>query len=198
MGERMPQQDQPDLNSAEARRVRERITVARARVLTALIDCDSEAAAAAELGMTTNGLKSHIRDLKAITGALFDWGSWSGGYTWTYNATSYVSIGNPTAGYSFSQFVARKSPQSLPTKWIISGVDVPSIYVSYGTSPQYPGAPITSDDGWSFYVGFAMCKYTGHCLPVYYGWCSAQLEGRVAQNSTYGERKQSQYPYVVY
>lgn len=47
-----------------------RITVARARILRELECHDSEAeAAAAALGLSMNGLRSHIRDLKGITGA---------------------------------------------------------------------------------------------------------------------------------
>lgn len=46
-----------------------RITVARARILRELECRDSEAEAAAALGLSMNGLRSHIRDLKGITGA---------------------------------------------------------------------------------------------------------------------------------
>jgi DNA-binding CsgD family transcriptional regulator len=46
-----------------------RITVARARILRELERHDSEAEAAAALGLSMNGLRSHIRDLKGITGA---------------------------------------------------------------------------------------------------------------------------------
>lgn len=46
-----------------------RITATRARILRELERHDSEAAAAEALGLSVNGLRSHIRDLKNITGA---------------------------------------------------------------------------------------------------------------------------------
>lgn len=50
-------------------RTLERITLARARVLRELGRHETGAAAAEALGLSRNGLRSHIRDLKEITGA---------------------------------------------------------------------------------------------------------------------------------
>lgn len=129
---------------------------------------------------------------------VFTWGAWSGGYTWTYQASSYVAFGSPTQGHSFSAFLVRKSPQVMPTKWVVSGLDTTPFFVNFASSPQTPVANITSDGGGAFVVGFAMCKFSSECAPIMYGWYSQQLEGRVPQNSTDGYRWQSQFPYVTY
>ncbi len=128
----------------------------------------------------------------------FTWGNWSGGYVWTYSATSYVAIASPGTGWHFSQFSARKTAQILPTKWIVSGVDTPGFYVSYSSSPQFPTANLTSDGGGSFWVGFAMCKNYNDCIPNSSGWVSQQLEAQVPLNGTSGSRRYSQFPQQWY
>lgn len=67
-GETMEPEPGPAMSPAPAK-VLTRITVARARILRELECRDSEAEAAAALGLSMNGLRSHIRDLKGITGA---------------------------------------------------------------------------------------------------------------------------------
>ncbi len=67
-GETMEPEPGPAMSPAPAE-VLTRITVARARILRELECHDSEAEAAAALGLSMNGLRSHVRDLKGITGA---------------------------------------------------------------------------------------------------------------------------------
>lgn len=67
-GETMEPEPGPGMGSSTVE-VLTRITVTRARVLRELERHDSEATAAAALGLSTTGLRSHVRDLKGITGA---------------------------------------------------------------------------------------------------------------------------------
>lgn len=67
-GESMEPEPGPEMSAAMPGAFT-RITVTRARILRELERHDSEAAAAEALGLSMNGLRSHIRDLKGITGA---------------------------------------------------------------------------------------------------------------------------------
>lgn len=77
------------------------ITPRRLRVLAMLADDRTEQEIADELGLAYTTVRSHVEDLKRFTGQ----GSVSG-YTWTsvFPVTSYVAIGNPSAGYHFDSW----------------------------------------------------------------------------------------------
>ncbi len=76
----------------------EKITIARARVLRGLANGQSERQVAEGLEITLNGVRSHVEDLKEVTGChgVRELGQW-----WREHRTNWVAHAAEAAGVGY-------------------------------------------------------------------------------------------------